>query len=72
MEKELALSTEIEDRFAALETKAAYLEDYVDQLQQVSTAQSKQVDILRSMIQSLANRIEDMEGDVPSRKPPHY
>lgn len=61
-----------EERFAALETKVAYMEDYIDQLQQVSAAQSKQMDILRNMIQSLSSRIEDAIPETPNLKPPHY
>lgn len=66
------MDNETEERFAALETKAAYMEDYIDQLQQVSVAQTKQVDILRSMLQSLCDKVASLSPDVPSTKPPHY
>lgn len=65
------MNKETEERFATLETKIAYMEDYIDQLQQVSAAQSKQIDILRSMLQSLSDRVADL-AEVPSTRPPHY
>lgn len=65
------MDKETDNRFAAVETKIAYLEDYIDQLQQVSVAQTKQMDILRQMIQSLSERVEEVQA-VPIKRPPHY
>lgn len=65
------MEKETDERLTAIETKMAYMEDYIDQLQQVSGAQSKQMDILRSMIQSLSMRIEDAQI-IPTKRPPHY
>lgn len=65
------MDKETDGRFAAVETKIAYLEDYIDQLQQVSVAQTKQMDILRQMIQSLSERVEETQS-VPIKRPPHY
>ncbi|HAO31136.1 MAG TPA: SlyX protein [Treponema sp.] len=60
----------------ALETKLAYMEDFVNQLQAVTVEHTKQIDALREENKLMAQRLKDMsdllEGDIPNRKPPHY
>ena len=60
----------------ALETKLAYMEDFVNQLQAVTVEHTKQIDALREENKLMAQRLKDMSdllgGDIPNRKPPHY
>jgi SlyX protein len=69
------MDKETEERFIALETKLAYLEDFVNQLQEVSVAQSKQIDVLKQENKLLSGRLQDLSDnleEIPNRKPPHY
>ena len=64
---------ETEERFIALETKLAYLEDFVAQLQQEAVANAKQIALLREENKMLAGRCEELAQniDIPARRPPH-
>ncbi len=70
------MDASIEDRFIALETKVSYLEDFLSQLQNVTVEHTKEIDLLRKENKMLAQKVADMaeqlEGDIPNRKPPHY
>ncbi|MDE5899306.1 MAG: SlyX family protein [Treponemataceae bacterium] len=64
------------ERLTALEMKAAYLEDFLNQLQEVVVAQEKSLEALRRENKLLVSKLRDvselLEGDIPNRKPPHY
>lgn len=70
------MDTETEKRFIEIETKLAYMEDFVNQLQAVTVEHTKLIDSLREENKLMAQKIKDMsdllEGDIPNRKPPHY
>ena len=70
------MDKETEERMIALETKLAYMEDFVNQLQEVSVEQGKTIELLRTENKMMSQKIRDLsdaiEGDVPNRKPPHY
>ncbi len=70
------MDRETEERFISVETKLAYLEDFLNQLQEVSVEHTELLERLRKENQLLAQKIGDMaellEGDIPNRKPPHY
>ncbi|MCI1208752.1 MAG: SlyX family protein [Treponema sp.] len=69
------MNKETDDRFTALETKVAYLEDFINQLQTVTVGQSRDLEILRKENKLLSDKLTDvMESleDIPNRKPPHY
>lgn len=67
------MTNEDEARFVALETKLAYLEDFVAKLQDVAVEQGNSIEILRSENKILSDRIKDLqETDIPNRRPPHY
>ncbi|HAH60749.1 MAG TPA: SlyX protein [Treponema sp.] len=69
------MDKETEDRVIALETKLAYLEDFVNQLQEVSVAQTKQIDILKQENRLMSGKLQDLSDsldEIPNRKPPHY
>lgn len=76
MERCTILNNGNEDRFVALETKMAYLEDFLAQLQNVTVEHTREIEILRKENKLLAQKVSDMaeqlEGDVPNRRPPHY
>ena len=67
---------EIDNRFMAMEMKLAYLEDFVNQIQEVAVEQAKTIDKLKGEIKIMSNKIREMsdslEGDIPNRNPPHY
>ncbi|MBQ1629421.1 MAG: SlyX family protein [Treponema sp.] len=67
---------ETEERFTALEMKLAYMEDFVNQIQEVAVEQEKTIELLRKEIKLMSGKIHEMsdllEGDIPNRKPPHY
>lgn len=66
---------EIEDKFIALETKIAYLEEFTSELQNVVVEHTKTIDRLttanRLMSEKITELIENSE-EIPNRKPPHY
>ncbi len=70
------MDSETQEQFVALETKLAYMEDFVNQLQGVTVEHTKLIDSLREENRILAQKVKDMsdmlEGDIPNRRPPHY
>ncbi|MDO4505883.1 MAG: SlyX family protein [Spirochaetales bacterium] len=70
------MEKETEERIIQLETKLAYLEDFLNQLQAVAVENSATIEKLREENKLMAQKIRDisdqMEGDIPNRKPPHY
>jgi len=66
----------LEDRLNKLEIKLSYMEDFMQQLQEVVTGHTKTIEILREENRILSNKIRDMadqlQGEIPNRKPPHY
>lgn len=63
-----------DERFMALEMKIAYLEDFVNKLQEVAVEQGETIEVLRKENKILSGRISDlMENvEIPNRRPPHY
>ena len=65
-----------DDRLTAIEMKLAYMEDFVNQIQDVAVEQAKTIDKLQKEIKLMSDKIREMsntmEGDIPTRKPPHY
>ncbi|WP_303921080.1 SlyX family protein [Treponema berlinense] len=68
------MDTETENRFIALETKLAFMDDFVNKLQQEVVKQQKVIEILREENKILSSRIMDLSEniEIPNRKPPHY
>lgn len=56
--------------------KLAYMEDFVNQIQNVEVEQAKTIDKLQKEVKLISDRICEMsnamEGEIPNRKPPHY
>jgi len=65
-----------EQNLIKLEMKLAYLEDFLNQLQDVTVKQGKDIEKLKSENKVLKGKVKDLsdwaEGDIPDRKPPHY
>ena len=70
------MEKETDERITAIEMKLAYMEDFVNQIQNVAVEQSKTIDKLQKEIKLMSDKIREMsnavEGDIPNRKPPHY
>ena len=66
----------VESQIISLEMKLAYLEDFVQQLQEVVLEQESTIERLVAENQHIKRKIADMagqlEGDIPNRRPPHY
>lgn len=71
---------EVQDYFAArltpLETKLAYLEDFVASLQEVTAEHSALIDSLKKENRRLYDKLIELEesgkGSVADGRPPHY
>lgn len=63
-----------EERFIALETKIAYMDDFISKLQEETLENQKMIQILREENQILSSRLQDLSEniEIPNRKPPHY
>ncbi len=67
-----------QQRLINIETKLAYQEDTVQQLNDVIFAQQKQIDQLELLCQHLIGRIKELSEQYPAsniastEKPPHY
>ena len=70
----VAMDSETENRFFTLETKIAYMDDFIQKLQTEVVEQQKLLEILRQENKILSSRILDLSEniDIPNRKPPHY
>lgn len=69
------MEKETEDRIINLETKLAFLEDYVQKLQAVSVEHTNEIEKLREenkVISARFRELQDSLEDIPNRKPPHY
>ena len=70
------MEKETDERLTAIEMKLAYMEDFVNQIQDVTVEQAKTIDKLQKEIKVISDKIRDMsnvmEGDIPNRRPPHY
>ena len=66
-----------ENRITELETKVAYQEDTIQELNQVIISMQKQIDGIEITCQALKDRVRDMSGMLSNisehdEKPPHY
>lgn len=68
--------TEMENRITKLEMKLAFMEDFIEQLQEVTVQQNKNMDRLqaenRTMSEKISEISEQFESEIPNRRPPHY
>jgi SlyX protein len=65
----------IERRLEKIETKLAFLEDFLERLQETAVEGNARLDKMRAEQTAMKTRLfqlsQDME-EVPNRKPPHY
>lgn len=65
-----------EERITQLEIKVSYLEDFMNQVQQVAVEQEKTIELLRKenrlMVEKIHEMVDSLDSDIPNRKPPHY
>ncbi len=68
------MEKETEERFIALETKIAYMDDFISKVQEEAVEKQKMIQLLREENQILAGRIQDLSEnlEIPNRRPPHY
>ena len=65
----------IEDRFQTIETKLAFLEDFLQRLQDEVVGRNNFVDKLSAEYKALKEKVLQLSADIediPSQKPPHY
>lgn len=67
---------ETSEEIIQMQIKLAYLEDYVQKLQQVLVEHTNTIEQLKNQNQKMEQKIiemsSQMDGDIPNRKPPHY
>ena len=66
-----------ETKFIDLETRIAFLEDTVDDLNKLVYQQSKKIDDLQLIVQNLNKHMKQVQNDITDIKPqdetpPHY
>lgn len=66
----------MEERITNLEVKVSYLEDFLNQIQEVCVEQTKEIEFLKKENKLMKEKIKDLVEltgeDIPNRKPPHY
>ena len=76
MEEENAKIEELNNRMTSIEIKFSYLEDFLDKLQNIAVEHDKIIEQLRTenriLKQKVRELVENQEGDIPNRRPPHY
>jgi SlyX protein len=66
---------QLSERIDALESRLAYQDQTIEQLNETITAQWKQIDALTRQMTALNDRLQDAEADRPApanERPPHY
>lgn len=66
---------ELGERIDALESRIAYQDETIEQLNQTITAQWKQIDTLTRQLAALTERLQETEANAPApanERPPHY
>ncbi len=65
----------LSERIDALEARLTYQDETIESLNQVITAQWKQIDLLSRQIAQLNERLQEAEANAPgpaNERPPHY
>lgn len=71
------IDTTSEERFIALEIKAAHQDDLLDELNKLVYRQQQKIDQLETLCAALARLIKDAresgdQAQAPHERPPHY
>lgn len=63
----------LESRIDELEIRAAHQDKVIADLNEMITAQWKQIEALQRQLRRLDEEVQSLDqGDVPNQKPPHY
>ena len=62
------MEKETDDRLTAIEVKLAYMEDFVNQIQNVAVEQAKTIDKLQKEIKLMSDRIREMSNTMEGVK----
>lgn len=65
----------IDDRLINVETKLAYLEDFINKLQEIAVEHSESIERLKQENRILKTKLGDIEDsvqEIPNIRPPHY
>ena len=68
-------SKDLSERVDAIEVRLTYQDETIESLNQVITAQWKQIDALTRQITQLNERLQEAEANAPgpsNERPPHY
>lgn len=63
------------DRLIKIETKLAFLEDFIDRLQDIAVEHTDSLERLKQENKALKTKLGDIEDavqDMPNVRPPHY
>ena len=60
------------DRFDALEMRIAHQDQMIAELNEVMTAQWRKIDALERLAAQLREQFQNIGGQTPDQKPPHY
>ena len=66
---------QLRERMDTLETRLAYQDETIEQLNETITAQWKQIDVLTRQLAQLGERLQEAEARAPgpvNEPPPHY
>ncbi len=66
---------DLSERIDALESRLAYQDQTIEQLNETITAQWKQIDALTRQLSALTERLQEAEATAPApanERPPHY
>jgi SlyX protein len=66
---------ELSERIDTLESRLAYQDQTIEQLNETMTAQWKQIDVLTRQLAALTERLQEAETNTPApanERPPHY
>ncbi|HZK19608.1 MAG TPA: SlyX family protein [Treponemataceae bacterium] len=76
MEVDKLFLDKFENKLIQFETKLAYIEDFVNQLQEITLQQTQTIDTLqcenKNIAQKMAELAKQFEEDIPNQRPPHY
>jgi SlyX protein len=68
----MSITNELEERLIALETRYAFQENTIDQLNGEIMRQQGQIDDLIRRLKDITQQINPGVGEKESEKPPHY
>jgi SlyX protein len=66
---------DLDRRLEKIETKLAFLEDFINRLQDETAARNAVLEKLRNENSAIKARLSQISGEleeIPDRKPPHY